>query len=98
MSKCVEIIAYSVKPEKIEEFIAIKNVLIKEASSLEGLVSSKTLKSLVNEHIFLDKMEWESVSHAEAGADNFKKLPTTPKFMALLDGPPAYANRFEEML
>jgi len=98
MPKCIEIIVYSVKQEKIEEFKSIKDELIKEAHSLEGLISSNTLRSAEDKYLFVDKMEWGSVQHAKAGLEGFKKLPTTEKFMALLDGPPVYANKFEEML
>ncbi len=97
MPKCIEIIVYSVKPEKVDEFKSIKDTLIKEAYLLNGLISSTTSKSIESDHIFLDKMKWESPSYAQSGFENFKKLPTTGKFMALLDGPPVYSGRFEEM-
>ena len=98
MLKCVEIIAYSIKRGKLDEFHTIKNQLIEEARSLDGLISSVTLKSADDEDVFLDKMEWKSKDHAEIGRKDFMNLPTSKKFMSLLQGPPMFTSRFEEML
>lgn len=97
MSKCIEIIVYSVKPEKVDEFRSVKNTLIQEAKTLEGLVSSTTSVSVEDECVYLDEMEWRSVSDAKNGLEQFKQLPTTGKFMDLLSGPPVFSGKFETM-
>ena len=97
MNKCTEIVIYSIKPEKINEFINIKEQLLSEAKTLTGLLTTSTTKSINSKNVYLDQMQWKSADHANNGFDDFLKLPSTAQFMELMTGPPIFSDRFEEL-
>lgn len=96
MSKCTEVYIYKINVDKVNEFYKIKDTLIQEANSLDGLISSTTKKSFSEENVFIDIMKWESLEHAKKGLNVFRALPTTEKFMSLMEGPPVFGGQFQE--
>ncbi|MEM6928443.1 MAG: antibiotic biosynthesis monooxygenase [Myxococcota bacterium] len=92
--QCTQIVVYRVRPEALEAFRALKEQLITEAHTLEGLLSSVTLASAEDPHLFVDQMQWTSHEAAAASTPAFERLPSTPRFMGLLAGPPVLAGEF----
>lgn len=91
MSKYVkEIIVYKINPEKVNEFNAIKEQMIKESYQLTGLLSSTTSKSSDEEYVYIDTMVWESKDASKKAFEDFKKLPTASQFLGVMAGPPIY--------
>ena len=93
-NRVIEIIAFSIKPECVGDFAAIKAAVAAEAHDLPGLISSTTQRSLREENAFVDTMVWESSEAAVAGLQAFQKLSTTPAFMAVMAGPPSFMGHF----
>jgi len=85
-----EIIVYKIQDGKEEEFTAIKNQIIEESYSLNGLYSSTTAKSLDQENVYVDAMIWDSKEAAIAAFPEFEKLPTASQFMGLMVSPPLF--------
>ncbi len=94
MSECTEVYVYEIQPERIEEFLAVKDRLIEEAKSLPGLKESATFRSDERSNLFIDRMIWESADHAERGGEIFQELPTTADFLSMMAGPPQVGGRF----
>ncbi len=94
MSECTEIFVYEIAPEKVEEFLTVKDQLITEAESLPGLVESATFRADEQSNLFFDRMTWESATAAEAGDKLFQALPTSGQFMSMMAGPPKLGGRF----
>jgi quinol monooxygenase YgiN len=92
--RCIEIIAFTIRPECQEQFAAIKARVAAEAHALPGLLSSTTQRSLTEPGRFVDTMVWESRQAALAGRDAFAKLPSTPAFLGMMAGPPAFEGHF----
>ncbi len=93
-SRCIEHIAYTIKPEHLQDFESIKAQVAAEAHDLPGLISSTTQRSLAADNQFVDTMIWESPEAAAAGNEAFEGLPSTPRFMSLMAGPPHFVGRF----
>jgi len=93
-TQSTQVVAYEIQPERLEEFLAIKDKLIAEARSLPGLLESATFRSDEQENLFMDRMIWESAQAAEDAMEIFEGLPTTPEFMGLMAGPPRLAGQF----
>ena len=85
-----QIIGYKIQEDKEDEFSLIKEQMIKESYTLEGLHSSTTSKSLDENNVFIDTMIWESKDAAIHSCKNFENLPTSNKFLALMTGPPLF--------
>ncbi|HGY90641.1 MAG TPA: hypothetical protein ENK43_05650 [Planctomycetes bacterium] len=94
MTHCVEIIAFTIRPERLAEFAAIKSQVASEARQLPGLITSTTQHSLVSRGDFVDIMVWESQRAAVAGTAAFERLPSAPAFMAMMASPPTFQGRF----
>ena len=93
-NRCIEHIAFTIKPECLDEFTSIKAQVAAEAHDLPGLLASTTQRSLAQPNQFVDTMIWEDADAAAAGNKAFEKLPTTPRFLAMMAGPPQFAGRF----
>jgi hypothetical protein len=91
-SKVKEIIVYKIKDGKLNEFKKIKDQMIKESYRLEGLYSSTTSKSLDADGVYIDTMVWESKEASKKAFPKFQRLPTAPKFLELMEGPPLYQH------
>lgn len=85
-----EIIVYRIRTAEIEEFEAIKEQMIQESMSLEGLRSSTTAKVLGEPGVFADTMVWASHEAALAAKPAFENLPTAKRFLGLMTGPPLH--------
>lgn len=83
-----EIIVYRIQPDRLDQFLAIKQQMIAESVTLEGLRSSTTARVLGEGNVFADTMVWDSKQASEAAMPAFEKLPTAPTFLGLFDGPP----------
>lgn len=84
-----EIIVYRVRPESLGKFRAIKDQMIRESLTLDGLHSSTTSQVLGDEEgVFADTMVWTSKEASEQALPAFKQLPTAPTFLGMFDGPP----------
>lgn len=94
MSGSTQLFVYEVRPDRVDEFLTIKDRLIEEAHTLPGLIDSATFRSNEQENLFIDRMNWESAEAGEGALALFEKLPTTPEFMALMAGPPRLAGQF----
>jgi len=94
MKKCREVIIYNIVPEKEVEFLAIKEKLLEEAHTIEGLISSKTEASIKTKYRYMDMMVWENEEASILGFEVFKSLPSTGKFMSVLMGPPVFQDKF----
>lgn len=94
MTTFTEIIAYRIDPEKLRDFEAIKQTLIREAGTIPGLLSSTTSVSTGDEALFVDTMVWSSPDAAREGRSAFEALPTTPEFLGMMVGPPEFAGLF----
>ena len=94
MSECTEIYVYEIEPEKVEEFLSVKDELIVEAQTLPGLRASATFRSDEQSNLFIDRMQWESADAAKTGLELFQNLPTSQRFLALMTGPPKVGGRF----
>jgi quinol monooxygenase YgiN len=94
MSRSTQMFVYEVQPDKIDEFLAIKDRLIDEAHTLPGLIASATFRSNEQDNLFIDRMHWESAQAGEDALPLFEELSTTPEFMALMAGPPRLAGQF----
>ena len=94
LMQCTQIVLYRIRPDALDDFHAIKEQLITEAHTLPGLLSSVTLASPQDPTRFVDQMQWESPEAAQAAMPLFEALPTTPRFMALMQGPPEVAEAF----
>lgn len=94
MSECTEVFVYEIVPEKVEEFLAVKDQLIIEAKTLPGLLESATFQSDDQNNLFVDRMRWKNAESARAGFELFQSLPTSAQFMSLMVGPPMVGGRF----
>ena len=94
-NRCIQIVAFTVDPTKLERFLAIKARIAAEAHQLDGLIRSTTQQSLTEPNRFVDTMVWSSAEACAAGQAAFEKLPTTPEFLGLMTGPPVLADTFE---
>lgn len=94
MKKCREVIIYNINPEKEVEFLTIKEQLIKEAYTIEGLLSSQTEAHIEVKYSYMDMMIWISEEASIKGFEAFKSLPSSKKFMSMLVGPPTYQAKF----
>ncbi len=83
-----EIIVYRIQADQLNEFEAIKQQMISESLTLEGLRSSTTAKVLDEKGVFADTMVWTSKAASEKALPMFKRLPTAPTFLGMFDGPP----------
>ena len=92
--RCIEIIAFTIKPECLQDFAAIKARVAAEAHDLPGLITSTTQRSLEEEGRFVDTMVWESRQAAIAGLKAFEQLPSTPAFLSMMAGPPTFVGHF----
>ncbi len=91
-TKVKEIIVYRISKDKLNEFKQIKDQMIKESYELKGLHSSTTSKSLDIDGVFIDTMIWDSKEASKKAFKEFQKLPTAPKFLGLMDGPPLFQH------
>ncbi len=91
-----EIIVYRIQADRLDEFEAIKQQMITESLTLEGLQSSATTKVLGEEGVFVDTMVWTSKQASEAALPVFEQLPTAPTFLGMMDGPPSQHLFLEE--
>jgi len=92
--RCIQIIAFTIKPDSLDDFDAIKAAVAAEAHALPGLLSSTTQRSMTEPSAFVDTMVWESQEAAVAGLEAFESLSTTPAFMGLMAGPPTFSGLF----
>ncbi|GEM_PF-3438605 len=90
-----QIIGYKIQDGKENEFSSIKEQMISESYSLEGLYSSITSKSLDEDNVYIDIMVWESQAIAISSCESFSKLPTANKFLELMTGPPLFQYMME---
>ena len=93
--KVKQIIGYKIQEGQEVEFLKIKDQMIKESKSLEGLYSSTTSKSLDENNVYIDTMVWQSKQNALDACENFRELPTANKFMELMTGPPLFQYMME---
>ncbi|MCL1594116.1 MAG: antibiotic biosynthesis monooxygenase [Actinomycetia bacterium] len=93
-TRSTQVVAYEIQPERLSEFLEIKDKLITEARTLPGLIESATFRSDEQNNLFFDRMIWESARAAKEAMPIFEKLPTTPAFMGLMAGPPRLAGQF----
>lgn len=92
-TKVKEIIVYKIKKDRLADFQKIKEQMIKESYTLTGLYSSTTSKSVDEvEGVFIDTMVWESKEASKKAFPEFQKLPTAPKFLELMEGPPIFQH------
>ena len=94
MSECTEVYVYEIEPDRIEEFLTVKDQLISEARSLPGLIESATFRSDDQDNLFIDRMRWDSADAAVRSGELFQDLPTSARFMSMMAGPPKVAGRF----
>lgn len=94
MARCIEIIAFAIRPDKLADFASIKSQVAAEARQLPGLITSTTQHSLTSEANYVDTMVWENREAAVAGMAAFEGLPSTPDFLAMMDGPPTFLGHF----
>ncbi|MEQ8330360.1 MAG: hypothetical protein RH859_07875 [Longimicrobiales bacterium] len=94
MSRCTEVYVYEIQPERLNEFLAIKDRLIEEARTLPGLIESATFRSDDAANLFIDRMTWESAAAAREGSALFEELPTSGDFLSMMAGPPRVGGRF----
>ena len=83
-----ELIVYRLRDDRLEAFEAIKQQMISESLTLEGLQSSTTARVLGEKDVYADTMIWTSQEAAETALPVFKRLPTAPSFLGMFDGPP----------
>ena len=55
-----QIIGYKIQESKVSEFASIKEQMISESYTLDGLNSAVTSKSLDEDNVYIDTMVWES--------------------------------------
>jgi hypothetical protein len=94
MPECTEVYVYEIQPDKVEEFLTVKDQLITEARTLPGLIASVTLRSDEQDNLFIDRMKWVSADAATKGFELFQGLPTSAKFMSMMAGPPKVGGHF----
>lgn len=94
MTECTEFYVYEIRPDLVEEFLAVKDQLITVTEQLPGLVRSATLRSTERDNLFIDRMIWESAEAAAAGNERFRQLPVAERFMAMMAGPPQVGGGF----
>ena len=75
-SRVREIIVYRVQANHLDEFEAVKQQMIGESLTLEGLQSSTTAQVLGEDGVFADTMVWTSKEASEAALPMFQRLPT----------------------
>jgi len=90
-----QIIGYKIQEGKEREFSSIKEQMISESYTLNGLHSSITSKSLDEDNVYIDTMIWDSKGVAISSCENFTKLPTASKFLELMTGPPLFQYMME---
>ena len=90
-----QIIGYKIQDGKENEFSSIKEQMISESYTLNGLYSSVTSKSLDEDSVYIDTMIWESKEIAMSSLEHFVKLPTANKFLELMTGPPLFQYMME---
>ena len=93
-TRCIQIVAFTIDPDRLDRFLDIKARIAAEAHGLEGLLMSTTQRSQTSPNVFVDTMVWESAEACAAGQAAFEKLPTTPEFLGLMVGPPVMADTF----
>lgn len=93
--KVREIIVYQIRPEAKDEFLKIKQQMIKESYTLEGLHSSTTSKSVDSDNVYIDIMVWDSKEASKKALPVFEKLPTAASFLGTMAGPPLYHHYME---
>jgi len=90
-----QIIGYKIQESKVSDFSSIKEQMISESYTLNGLYSSITSKSLDEDNVYIDTMIWESKEIAINSCENFTKLPSANKFLELMTGPPLFQYMME---
>ncbi|MBL4686316.1 MAG: hypothetical protein JKY37_17105 [Nannocystaceae bacterium] len=93
---CTEIYIYTVRGDAVEAMLALKDRLIEEARTLDGLLASSTFRSNDDPNVFADQMVWRDEAAAVAGGTAFRELPSSGAFMALMAGPPS-GGRFHHV-
>ncbi len=88
--KVKEIIVYKIKEERLEDFLKIKDQVLKESASLDGLLSATTSKILSDEYTFADTMIWDDIGSSKKSSETFPKIPVAAKFLEMWDGPPLH--------
>ncbi len=94
MSHCTEVYVYEIAPNRVDEFLNIKDQLIAETRSIPGLIDSATFRSDQQQNLFIDRMKWDSVDAAREGLKLFESLPIAGRFMSLMTGPPKVGGYF----
>lgn len=79
--ECIEIVVYTIHPEKISQFLAAREQILKEVKRFEGFISAITLRSTREESTFLDYFVWEGLEQAKKAFDQFQTLPSAKAFM-----------------
>ena len=90
-----QIIVYEIQSNDLEAFDAIKQQMIRESLRLDGLRSATTARSLNQDNVFVDTMVWESLEAIQASEKTFPQLPTAPRFLSLMSGPPLWQQLVE---
>lgn len=86
---CTELYVYTVRPDAVQDMLSLKDKLIQEAHTLDGLLSSTTFRSTTEPNVFTDYMVWRDLDAATAGGAAFRQLPSSAAFMSLMAGPPS---------
>lgn len=94
MSVCTEVYVYEIAPDRVDDFLAMKDRLIDETRALPGLIDSATFRSDAQENLFIDRMKWESAEHATRALEQFERLDIAKEFLSLMAGPPKVGGRF----
>ncbi len=81
-------IFFTILPGREDDFRAIKQKMIAESLTLEGLVSSTSAKVFDLDNTWVDTMVWESAEHALGSRNAFTSLPSASGFLSMMAGPP----------
>ena len=80
MSTCYELVIYSVKPHKINDYNNLHNDISDQMSKKNGFISSSCEKSATKEHTFTDKVIWENKKAALLAYKEFKTFSKKKHF------------------
>ena len=69
----MEIALFNIKESAAESFMDLNKKTLPALSELDGYIKSSTYQNLVNPLLYLDIVEWESLSSAQQSAELFEK-------------------------
>ena len=96
MSTCYELVIYSVKPNKLNDFNNLHKCVTNQLSKRAGFISSLHELSATKKFTFTDKVVWENKTTALLAYNEFNTFPCKDEFISCIETV-YYSGHFLEM-